>query len=50
VLDRIERHYRDMAAGWRQQGLPTAAANLERFLNGEGGTVRLSRDEAKRFR
>lgn len=49
ALDRIEQHYRDIAAGWREQGLPTAAANLERFLNGKGGMVRLSRDEATRF-
>ena len=32
ALDRIEQLYRDIAAGWREQGLPTAAANLERFL------------------
>ena len=49
ALDRIEQHYRDIAASWREQGLPTAVANLERFLNGTGGTVRLSRDEATRF-
>jgi hypothetical protein len=49
ALDRIEEHYRDIAAGWREQGLATAAANLEHFLNGTGGTVRLSRDEATRF-
>jgi hypothetical protein len=49
ALDRIEQHYRDIAAGWREQGLPTAAANLERFLDGTGWTVRLSRDEATRF-
>ncbi len=49
ALDRIEQHYRDIAAGWRERGLPTAAANLERFLSGTGGTVRLSRDEATRF-
>jgi hypothetical protein len=35
---------------WRRQGLNDAADNLERYLQGKGGIVPLSRDEARKFK
>jgi hypothetical protein len=37
-LDGIAQTYRDMIANSRRRGYPVAADNLQRFLNGTGGT------------
>lgn len=34
---------------WRREGLIDAADNLQRYLDGEGGIVSLSRDEVRKF-
>ncbi len=46
-LDQIERNYRAKVDGLRRRGHSMAADNLERFLDGTGGTKTLSRDEAR---
>ena len=48
-LDEMEGEHWRRAQEWRDAGHLTAAANLERFLKGDGGTKTITREEARRF-
>ncbi len=48
-LDKVERTYRGYVEIGRKMGLDFAADNLERFLDGKGGTKIIPRDEARQF-
>jgi hypothetical protein len=48
-LDEVERTYRGYVEIGRKMGLDFAADNLERFLDGKGGTKNITRDEARQF-
>lgn len=45
----LERYYRGIARSGRALGYKDAADNLERHLDGKGGTKVYSRDEARKF-
>ena len=44
-----EKYMRGKVERWRREGLNDAADNLQRYLDGTGGIVPLSRDEARKF-
>ena len=44
-----EKYMRGKVERWRREGLNDAADNLQRDLDGTGGIVPLSRDEARKF-
>ena len=46
-MDRVERTYREYVKAGRKKGLNMAADFLERFLDGIGGTVHISREDAR---
>jgi hypothetical protein len=48
-LERAERKHRAIVKMWRESGRHTSADHLERFLNGDGSTLIISRDEARNF-
>lgn len=47
--ERAEKYMRGKVESWRRGGLNDAADNLQRYLDGKGGLVPLSRDEARKF-
>lgn len=44
-----EKYMRGKVESWRREGLNDAADNLQRYLDGKGGIVPLSRDDARKF-
>ena len=48
-LNEIENRYRDMIADAREDGYEIAASNLERYLNGVGGTKKIDAKWLKTF-